>query len=88
MLADMSPSEFEERFAHYRLDPWGDEVPMASAVGASIINEIRQALSGEPLNEGQLMPLDFFLPRKADEGAQRTNTNGSFSSVMRKRIGV
>lgn len=89
MLAEMTPEEFEERWAHWLVEPWGKEMEVASAVGAMILNAIRMAVSTEKVPEDELYPLDFFLPKQASEGAQRQEfDSGNFTSVMRRVAGV
>jgi hypothetical protein len=88
MLDNMTPAEFKERADHYLLEPWGDEVSIASAIGATIVNEIRQALAGEKVSEDKLLPLDAFLPKQANEGAQRAGSMEASLNVMRRQAGV
>jgi hypothetical protein len=87
MLADMTPEEFDERWAHWRVDPWGQEMEIGSAVGAMIINTIRQALASERIPEDQMLRADFFLPKTVDDEPLSDFVSG-FLQTMRARIGV
>lgn len=88
MLAQMTPDEFDERWAAYRVDPWGDELRVASAIGAAIINKITLATATETVPDDQFLKNDHFVPSFDGEPEQHTGSVSSFSSVMRKRIGV
>lgn len=89
MLARMEPAEFDERWAHWLVEPWGQEMQVASAVGAMILNSIRQATATEKISEDELHPLDVFLPRKSDDGAQlNQSTLDASLRMMRSQAGV
>lgn len=82
----MTPDEFDERWAHWYVEPWGKEMEIASAVGAEILNAIRQATATEKVPEDELIKPDHFLPKLRSDSPK--SEGGGFSSVMRARIGV
>ena len=88
MLADMTPEEFDERWAHWFLEPWGKEMDIASAVGAMILNAIHQAASSEKIPDDKLLKTDHFMPKREEEHKQVELDCGVFMKVMRARIGV
>lgn len=79
MLASMPPGKFNERLAHYFIEPWGDDAKVASAVGAQIINEIRVAVTSSQSQVEYLEP-DHFLPKREDipEPAEQQSVVGMF----------
>jgi hypothetical protein len=88
MLARMTPDEFDERWTAYQVEPWGDELQVASAIGAAIINQIIFATATEKVPAEDLLKNDHFLPKFDDEPERPTDGTSGFLKVMRQRIGV
>jgi hypothetical protein len=88
MLSRMTPEEFDERWAHWFVEPWGKEMEVASAVGAMILNAIYQASSSEKIDDDKLLKPDHFMPKRDSEEQKSAVDCGDFMKVMRARIGV
>jgi len=66
MLAAMTAEEFEERWAHYWIQPWGDDWQIGSTIAASVQNAITRyiaARAGKPLEKHQMISDEAFIPR-------------------------
>ncbi len=65
MLGEMTPEEFDERYAHYHAKPWGDDWEQASYICAAIHNAIVTVHGGEPRRPDYFIK-DFFPEDNAE----------------------
>lgn len=69
MLDEITPEEFDEWWAYYTLEPWGDEWRQACLVAAEAANAGKIALSPHlkrPLSRTDLVqPEDYLTTRKS-----------------------
>lgn len=66
MLNEMTPEQFVERWAHYLVDPWGDDWASAATIAASVENAVtRYAYSkaGRRPPDRAFVTPDTFIPR-------------------------
>lgn len=67
MLAEMTPGEFDERWEHYKLDPWGDDWEMAGTIAATVTNAMANyiyAKAGKHLPASMIAKPEHFIPRE------------------------
>ena len=79
MLAELTPEQFNERWAAYKLDGWGEEWRQAYTIIAGICNKIHLAMGG---NETGLVAADDFLPPLLRDG-KRKKKHGKLDDLRR-----
>lgn len=89
MLDRLTPAEFEERWNHYQLEPWGDEWLIGSTIAASIFNAIRwyaMAKNGQKIPDGAMVQPADFIPSpdwlKEELEAQRRKSDEDIERMM------
>lgn len=82
MLAEMTREEFDERYAQYRLHPWGHESEVLSAAVSLLINTVRGIVGEVP--ESELLKPDHFLPKPVKD--EPTVSTSSYFATMRQQI--
>ena len=80
MLAEMTREQFDERWAAYQLDGWGEEWRQAYTIIAGICNKIHKALGGD---EAGFVSADDFMPKLLREGKRKRKTV-SFDEMARR----
>jgi len=73
MLEDMTPEEFDERWAHYRVEPWGDWFRWFAILFAMVHNgivNIIAALTGTPANDDLFKTEADFMPHQGEKPAK------------------
>jgi hypothetical protein len=66
MLNQMTPDEFDERFAHDIVEPWGEPWKAAGTIAASVVNSIARYMAmraGTRLPDEAIAMPDDFIPR-------------------------
>lgn len=80
MLADITPQQFNEWLALYRLEPWGDDWVQAAKIIAEIANS---AGANPPVNWTDLVPT-------AENGKKASGEveDSNLQNVWKARLGV
>jgi hypothetical protein len=90
MLADMSPEEFEERWAHYRVEPWGDWslwfARMCAILHNGFVNLMAAATLSVP-DESMYRTEAYYMPGgdKESQPQKRRLTDAEAEAVDRAR---
>lgn len=84
MLDAMTPEEFTERWAHYLVEPWGDEWHMTGTIAAAIENAVTRYLyqrAGKRAPERVFVNPGDFVPsyRKLEKPSHADMTDGGES---------
>lgn len=72
MLADISPEQFNEWIAMYRLEPWGDDWTQTATIAAAMHNAAgNRAVSPVDFVPGEQERLNCLSEQEAHENARR-----------------
>ena len=96
MLDRMTPAEFDERLAAYRLDPWGDDWRRTAELLAMLenaITTITAMVAGTSLDASQLVTAEDKMPSWETEHDERPArqrgrmSNADMEAASRRRAG-
>lgn len=65
LLDQLTPSEFRERYAHYLIEPWGDEWEQTGMIAAQLNNIFAMycaGKSGKAVHEAALKDSEDYIP--------------------------
>lgn len=86
----MEPRQFDEWWALYRIEPWGDDWEQAGTVAAVVHNELisvnRLLTRGDPQSEPN-QPANY-IPGRMPDRKKRFLTNEEAQRASRLRAGV